>query len=353
MLQDRVSPDDQGKVSRRLVHLLASTLSERPILYALGIGITLRILTAMSFWGYWNSEAQSVAVALASGRGFADTWYVGQGPTAHLMPVGPSLVALTYFLFGHDGAGEFLRISYAIIVTIGCYALAAFCCMLAGARPSLCKAAFIFLLIIPVHNFTESVRWQDWEGGLATLFGLFSLALLLASEKGHRYPAERILRCTLPAMTFLINPIIGLAVGLATALFVYRHRREIGFFGPMLASLTCAAILVAPWAARNHLVLGSPIVTRSNLGLELAVANHPDAVSSTDPANTFINRIRQIHPHQNPMVQLELERAGGEIAYNKLLLHQTTDWIRDNPLDIVRIWTRHLKEIFFRPDTFF
>ena len=38
-----------------------------------------------------TGEAPNVAIALAHGRGFSDAFFVGQGPTAHLLPIAPAI----------------------------------------------------------------------------------------------------------------------------------------------------------------------------------------------------------------------------------------------------------------------
>src|ERR1700722_12657824 len=45
-------------------------------------------------------EAENVSLAIARGAGFADAYFVGSGPTAHLMPTTPLLAGIIFKMFG-------------------------------------------------------------------------------------------------------------------------------------------------------------------------------------------------------------------------------------------------------------
>ena len=71
-----------------------------------------------------EGEAMNVALAVADGRGFADAYQLGQGPTAHLLPISPGIAGVVYFLFGPQSKlAEFVLSLWAIGLAIGTYAL--------------------------------------------------------------------------------------------------------------------------------------------------------------------------------------------------------------------------------------
>jgi hypothetical protein len=84
---------------------------------------------------------------------------------------------------------------------------------------------------------------------------------------------------------------------------------------------------------------------RSNLGIELALANHPAAVSGEAPEYVFNDRVRAIHPAVNAAARAAI-RANGEAAYSRALVDETRAWIYANPLAFARLWARHVSEIF-------
>ena len=58
----------------------------------------------------------------------------------------------------------------------------------------------------------------------------------------------------------------------------------------------CAlAIFLLPWVIRNDVEMGEPILLRSNLGLELAMANYQGALEAQDPLDQVRRRFDQIH----------------------------------------------------------
>ena len=75
------------------------------------------------------------------------------------------------------------------------------------------------------------------------------------------------------------------------------------------------AACLAPWAIRNYRVLGAPVFTRSNAGLELRLSNND--LATADEHVNYSNRLyHAYHPLQNPREAVKV-RQMGEIEYNK------------------------------------
>ena len=74
----------------------------RFVIYCIvGIGFIERVVFMLSRKTSGAAgEAFNVARAIAQGRGFADAYQIGQGPTAHLLPVSPMIGGMVYRLFG-------------------------------------------------------------------------------------------------------------------------------------------------------------------------------------------------------------------------------------------------------------
>ena len=100
-------------------------------------------------------------------------------------------------------------------------------------------------------------------------------------------------------------------------------------------------LVIAPWVARNSLVMRAPILLRDNFGLELFLSNNDLAGTREDDAEA--ERYQRWHPGSNAAIAAELARVG-EPRYFGRLQSEAVNWIRSHPgrfleLTISRIWT--------------
>lgn len=329
----------------------AALRSGRWIWASLAIGILERIIWAMTRdTGFATGEAAQVAVAVAQGRGFADAFAVGQGPTAHLLPISPAIAGGVYAILGiQTKAAEAVLLVWAMALTLGAFWLFAQSMAKAGGSRAAMTAAFAILCIVPLYSSTEAFDFRVWEGGLALMLAGVMLMLLLDAERERHWRYFSFWLAVLPAAIFFVSPPAGLAAIAAWALFVWRHRRSGGLWRRAAALALALAVLIGPWTARNMMVMGHPIWLRDNLGLELAIANHPAAVDPASARAALDRRIDEIHPFASPAAFRALQAAGGEVAYSKLLGARTMLWMRAHPADVATIWLRHLREMIF-PD---
>ena len=319
------------------------------LLLAVLIGLAERIGWAMTRrTPYAVGEAANVAIALADGRGFADGFFAGQGPTAHLLPASPAIAGAAYWLLGaRTTPAELVLLAWSLVLTFGCYALAATAFALLGVAKRACTWAFVALAVLPIYTTAEAFEWRVWEGGLGLLLALATLVVLLRAERGVAPRGFAWLQAVLPAATFFVLPVLGVAAFAAWALFVWRHRAAGGLVRPALAATLALAAFVAPWTARNALAMGQPILLRDNLGMEIAVANHEAAVAPVDDGRTFLDRLEAIQPYIHPPAQRAMIAAGGEIAYSRGLGAGAATWMRANPAKVAILWGRHFREMLF------
>src|SRR5579871_4429970 len=132
----------------------------------------------------------------------------------------------------------------------------------------------------------------------------------------------------------LVSPLL-LTMSAALAIqMVYRHGRMI--LPPMLVSAAIAAMVLLPWAARNRIVLGKWIWTRSNLGLELLVSNQNDS-SPLLGGNIGPGRI---HSREHPFLNQDRYQyiiAVGEVAVQQEQGDRAWAWIRSHPKEFGRL----------------
>ena len=323
--------------------------NSRPIAASLlAIGLLLRAAWALLRPDSGASgEASNVAVAIALGRGFSDAYRPGQGYTAHLLPISPSIAGFVYSLFGiRSPLSEFILACWCIGLVLGSFALYYRAFGRLGVARLARLGALAFLCLMPTYIGSESADFRVWEGGLAAfLLALFLDRLLAAETMVEPRRSKLIVLAAIIGLLFFVNPPLGIASGACAAVFALRRLsvRETVVAGA--ATVLFVALFVVPWAIRNEARLGTPILLRSNTGLELAIANHPAAVSSADQGRVFIDRLSEIHPINAPGYA-RMQAAGGEVAYARLLGDETRRWMWSHKADTLRLAARHVRQVY-------
>ncbi|KRC82517.1 hypothetical protein [Sphingomonas sp. Root241] len=297
---------------------------------------------------YGGGEATRIALALARTGTFADAYYQGYGPTAHLLPVLPGIAGFLFWLFGPLSVPANLALlGWSLLQTFASYLLLRRLFQRLGMDPTAIRWGLALLCLVPVFQPQETIDFRYWEGAAAVTLAALNLNLLLALDEPTQPDWRSLLLCAaLAALTFFVSPAAGLGIYACWGLFALRRlglAKAFQFGGLCAAAL---ALLIVPWAMRNAAMLGEPVPLRSNFGLEIAIANHPAAVSGDRPAETFAERMLAIHPYHSRPARAELAREGGEIAYARNLAAETKAWIVAHPLDFARLSARHLRQFF-------
>lgn len=300
--------------------------------------------------GASGGEAFAVARAIAVGRGVADAYQPGQGPTAHLLPVSPGIAGGIYWLFGTDGiAATALLTAWGIACSIGSYLLLARAFRALGSPSAALIGALAFLCLAPTYLTQEAIDFRAWEGGLALLLGAAFLDQLARHVNTPlRWPAA-IRLALLAALTFIVNPAFGIGVYAAGALFMWERWPFSRLVALGLVAAMMPAAFLIPWAIRNDRLLGVPVLLRSNAGLELALADRPDAVDGRDQAARYFARLEAIHPHTSITAYQRMQKAGGEVAYADALGKQAKRFLADHPAAAARLFARHVAQTFAPP----
>ncbi|GAA4763637.1 hypothetical protein GCM10023219_05070 [Stakelama sediminis] len=333
----------------------------RFLLLLIAGGILLRLIWLIRVQGGMDvfpraSEATDAALSIARTGTLGNIFFAGQGPSAHLMPVSPMIAGGIMRLFGPGStAADLTLLSWSLIQVMGAYLLyrLLFARMGSDAATLRWGSALLFLLIPFVPQ--EVIDFRYWEGALAAVLAAANLILILDMDRTATLNRPRlIMAALLSAATFMVSPAVALAVDCCWGMVALRRlpfRRAMLFAA---ASAIALAVMVAPWAIRNQRELGNPILTRSNFGLELAIANYPGALNQDTPARSFSDRIDAIHPAANAQARALVRLPAGESGYSHMLAQRTIGWIEQHPGDFARLWMRHLGQYFFpRPWQFY
>lgn len=294
-------------------------------------------------------EATRVALAVARGDGIADAYYPGQGPTAHLLPLNPMIAGGILWLFGPQStAASIALLAWSLGQTFCGYLLVRALFQRLGADTVTLRWASALLFLVPPFIPQEVVDFRYWEGGSALCLAAGNLLLIARLRDAPPPGWQRIVGiAALSALTFFVSPPVGLAVDLCWAIFALRYLPFAKCVQIAASAALALAILIAPWAIRNERVLGAFVLLRSNFGIELALANHPSALSARPPENVFAERLEAIHPSANPALRPIIAQRGGELRYAKGLAASSEQWITAHPLAFAQLWLRHLSEFFF------
>lgn len=330
--------------------------SDRDLLLVGGLlcaGLVLRLLWLLNRGiGHAGGEAENVALAFARGEGVADVFARGSGATAHLNPVMPSFAGAVYARLGPQSTpSEIVLATVALGCSLGAMLVFFRAARIAGVGRWAGLAAIAAVSLLPLNFNDEAVTYRVWEGALATLVGACCLLMTVQADRG-RSLAQRapVLLFFTAALLFWINPALGIAAYLnLLVLFVRAELRPFAFLSRGAVAFGMLVLVLAPWTVRNAVVIGEPILLRSNAGLELALANHPAAAAAGSQHLVFLNRLREMHPLESQVAFDRMRRSGGEVAYARKLGREAQGWIEAHPFDFFRLCLRHVTQFYFPP----
>ncbi|OAN67158.1 hypothetical protein [Sphingomonas sp. TDK1] len=324
-----------------------------PLLFVIG-AFAMRLIWVLATGRFIAipTENQRVAASLAEHGTFADAYGFGTGATAHVGLLTPQIAAAIYALFGvGTPIAEFLLSAIAIFLVCLSFWLAWRCFEEAGAPRLAGLIALAIVCFLPIQFSLEAVELRAGEQPIAACMLLGLLLAVLKIDGRAQLPTARdlVLLGLLTAISFLISPSVGLgAAAMFTLVFLRRGAWKPLFLVGGTAALT-VALVGAAWAVRNEHAIGAPIWLRSNMGLELALANHDAAVAPRDPKKVYIDRLYEIHPSVN---MAPLKAAGGEVPYSRKLMEQTKAWIAAHPDRFLRLVGQHAVEFYLPPRWF-
>lgn len=329
MANDTVPADaDIGSGTGRRVLDTIDHLRLRTIALVVGgLAFVLRVLYLALLTGgqpLTSDAAQYnfLAINLANGRGYVDTFpQIVMHQTAFRPPVYPALLSVVYRIFGESvGVGRFVNILIGTAVVV---LLARLILPVLGARAALAGGVAAAIAPNLIANDTYI---------LTEPLSLLLLVLLLGTTIKRRW----VLSGLLTGLLVLTRPSAQyLVIVLAVWFIVTVGWRKAAMF------VGLAALVVAPWIARNWVQLGSPVLVTSN-GFNLAAMYSPPA----DRLGAFIDPIR--HPYWDDRRLDQFD----EIVWDRNLRKDAVDNIRDNPTVVPRVVSRNLLAYFeIRPWT--
>jgi len=310
------------------------------------LGLTVRLAIAARRGGNWREpdyEAYKMARSLARHGTLADPYCLPTGASAHSTPAYPVILAMVLRTASPPAQEARAHVLLNVFLASAAWALLPWVAW-AGALPLYAGVgAGAFGALLPINLWTETQRGEP--ALIAILLMLVSIETLLRWRGGRLGLWPGVVQGILWALTLLAAPSPAPALLL---LFIgdvvrFRRRRELG---PHVGAMTLTlALALVPWALRNSRALGSPVVFRSNFGLELRVSNNDYAHVSLDD-NVAGSAYRVYHPSMSEERAAEVRRLG-EAEFNRLARAEAVAWIASHKQAFARLTVCRVATFWF------
>jgi hypothetical protein len=300
-------------------------------------GFLLTKLPARHVAPHTRFEVTAVAMSLYERGAFADPYALPTGPTAHMPPFHPALLAAIYHLLGPT-----LAAGYVTWLVLGA-CQGAMWAMLPwlAARLGLSRGAGLLAgacgALVP--------RWPGYvEAPAAIAIGLMLAAFLARWEGPKPSRTGSLLLGAAIGAAFHVSPsLLPVALGLLAWEVLGVSRRP----GLLLSAFVVAGMAVAcvPWTLRNERALGGLFFVRSNFGLELRMGNHEGAGANLElSAQAGTER----HPRTDEDEARKVARLG-ELAYMRAAGREARAWIAAHPGEFLRLTALRIAQFWLGP----
>jgi len=293
-----------------------------------------------------RSQDQVIAMSLLEKGEFAGVYTLPTGPTSHLPPIVPGLIAGIWWLFGTNLIG-----GYAVrLLTIAGHSAMYGMIPWVGGKTGIGRQAGMLAGLAGAVIPERSESGQD----------------LTAISPGQELPAIALVlvmiamlrRWTAPRGSPIGSLLLGLAMGVSFhvqpallpvfagfvifELWWSLDRRKWG-----LSALVVVGGLLAcvPWGWRNYKVFNEIFFIRGNLGLELRMGNHEGCAAALEVTG---QRGTYRHPGDNREEAL-LVRQLGEMEYMRRAKREALEWIATHKAQFVRLTALRFVHFWFGP----
>ncbi len=313
---------------------LRDTKMSMAVIFGIGFAVRMSlILGTLRGARYGGAETYNIALSLARNGTYADAYGHGVGPTAHIAPLLPIILAIIIRVAGVGLIGYVMQTTLAAIVTAAAFGLLpalAVTCRL-GILPGV--AAGLIGAIAPVNYWPQLSG--IWDAPY-TMLGLVGLCVLFSGYwiEGIFPIRGAILLGLISGILCLLNPtILQVLVGwfIFGALRFKTNRLEFFRFMAIIGLLT--VLLLCPWAFRNFRTLGQVVWTRSDFGLELQVSNNDHA---TPDLERNVRSPDFSHPYTQPRERQQVRQLG-ELAYQQTKRKQALTWISSHRAKFIQL----------------
>jgi len=252
------------------------------------------------------------------------------------------IVALIYYWFGNTWQAGYVFVMFTFATSSLIYALLPWIADRLGAgRPAGFVGGLMGAFMVELEQPTHG------EGLAAIMLGLMLMAFLRRWNNGQSSFTSAFLLGLWSGISFHVQPaLLPVFLGcLAFEIGWYRARKKTAVIGMLVLGVILAC---GPWVWRNYVVFHDFFFIRDNLGLELRMGNSPGADA------TFEEMDRAGHRYKHPRVDLLEARKVielGEMEYMREVMNESLAWMKDNPLEFVKLTFMRFVHFWFGPLT--
>jgi len=320
------------------------------LLFLLGVSVRLAfIAVAHPYNDLSRYELERTAISLARTGIYGNPYAIPTGPTAHVSPGYTVILAGIFHLFGEGKTGEIVKEVVSASVTSLGFAFLPFAADRVLRDANLGVVAGMICALFPWKPMVQIDG--DWETPYTALFLTLLVPITIELWRRKTFSLRNaVAHGLLWGLALLFaSVLLPLLPVLALVGWWFLRGGATGRYLRFVAvELLVACLCLLPWVVRNERALGSPIATRSNLGLELRVSNNDDATPD-QLANLLLGVYDKYHPLQN-VGEAKRVRQLGEVEYNKWANAQARDWIRSHPKRFLALTVGRIKDFWFYPD---
>jgi hypothetical protein len=315
------------------------------------LALLVRVAIIVHFRPYHDLtryELERTAISLAQTGVYGNPYALPTGPTAHVSPGYTLILAALFHTFGTGTSAEIVKELLASCVT----------CLEIALLPALAvclslqkHAGFFAGLVMALYPARPMVEVDgDWEAPY------MALALMLIAIMATHIWTKRDVRLSRAVLHGALWGICLLFVSALLPLFAAfvifdsfwrrdQFTRRLAF---AIVELAVTAACLAPWVIRNEIALGSPVVTRTNAGIELRISNNDSAVAD-QRVNAINGLFERYHPLQSRAEALKVRQLG-EVEYNRRTMQEARKWIRDHPKRFLELTLDRIRLFWFFVD---
>ncbi len=309
------------------------------VIWIAGAALRLvQILASRPHPGRDLSELELTARSVILHGTLGNPYLLETGPSAHVAPLAPLILAALYAIFGIEGAGQIAQRFAGALAASAQYALLPAVAEALGVARSVGIAAGLAGALLPYKGYIETVDtpWEQPYVALACVL-MFLHTVRYWRNGGSAALLGVYMRGIYWGLAILLSPtFLPVFLVVLTYEYVVKKRKE-----AWLATMLCAGLVLLPWIARNGVQLGGFVPVRTNFGLEFSLSNREGARALMED-NVSRGEFTQFHPAHNDAEWRKL-REQGEIAYNHelrraALLEALRDPLRFLRLTGERVW---------------
>jgi hypothetical protein len=307
-------------------------------LFLLACGTRILIAVFIPF-PEWNGEMLLVIKSLLQTGVLADPYGVSTGPTAHITPVYPVLMAILIRLFGSN-----TFFSFKVLAILSSGFVAALMPVISARSGLGRRTGIIAALIFAAAPVFQTEILGTWEQPLSQLCIIFLMLISIeASDHSWTRGSDTFRYGMLAGFSILLSPSLLFVIALTLLQLILTREYPIGRRTIRFCQISVIILLwLTPWTIRNYIVMGGFVPLRSNFGLELYIGNNPDS----DGSGFAKSAVSHPHPLFNPTEKLKVQKMG-ELNYMKEKQRLALDWIAHNPVGFFRLTIRRFFFFWF------